>query len=504
MRLSTLLAHAGLSTPVLHVDPDIAGIASDSRQVAPGTIFAALPSAARPRAGQEGGADGAMFIPQAIARGAVALLVPEGKVTAGGASDGIDPSIAIVAVPDPRHALARIASLLAGPAARHVAAITGTNGKSSTADFLRQFWSLGGMASASIGTLGLISDRPVEAPAALTTPDAISLSRTLAALRAVGVDHVALEASSHGLEQGRLDGIALQAGGFSNLTRDHLDYHGSMDAYRTAKLRLFDRLLPQGSLAAYNADMDPVTVDALCTLISRRALRPRSVGERGATIRLRKARPLPHGQVVSLDLFGAPLPDYEIPLTGRFQVDNVLLAAAMAWDDDGAARTVLDLLPGLSGVRGRAEHAATLASGAGIYVDYAHTPDALENLLRSLRPHASNRLIVVFGAGGDRDRGKRPLMGAVAARLADLSIVTDDNPRSEDPETIRAAIRAACPDAIEIGDRRAAIAAALSEAGAGDVVVVAGKGHESGQTAQGVTVPFDDRAVIRDLAGIAS
>ncbi|NVN03181.1 MULTISPECIES: UDP-N-acetylmuramoyl-L-alanyl-D-glutamate--2,6-diaminopimelate ligase [Asaia] len=487
MRLSEILHRAGLTAPAAAIDPDISGITADSRAVRPGMIFAALPGVAQ---------DGARFIPQAVAQGAAALLLPSA------ASFPADLSIPCIQTASPRHDLAVIARVLAGPQPRRIAAITGTNGKSSTADFLRQLWSLGGMPSASIGTLGLISDIPVEAPPPLTTPDAVSLVQSLARLKAAGIDHVALEASSHGLDQHRLDGVSLCAGGFSNLTRDHLDYHGTMEAYRAAKIRLFADLLPEGAIAALNADMDAETVAALRDVAQARKLRLRSVGEQGETIRLLRAKPLPHGQIVSLSLFGETLPDYELGLTGRFQVDNVLLAAALAWADDAEARAVLDLIPRLSGVRGRAELAVTLDNGAGVYVDYAHTPDALEHLLHSLRPHAQNRLIVVFGAGGDRDRGKRPLMGQIAARLADNAIVTDDNPRSEDPATIRAAIRAACPDALEIGDRRAAIAAALAEARAGDVVVVAGKGHESGQTIAGITTPFDDRAVIRELAGV--
>ncbi|WP_025884744.1 UDP-N-acetylmuramoyl-L-alanyl-D-glutamate--2,6-diaminopimelate ligase [Asaia prunellae] len=489
MRLSALLHRAGLTGPTLAVDPEITGITADSRQISSGMIFAALPGVAQ---------DGARFIPQALAQGAAALLLPDGTQI----QDGLP--VPGLTVPTPRHSLAVIAQILAGPQPRHIAAVTGTNGKSSAADFLRQLWSLRGAPSASIGTLGLISDIPVAAPPPLTTPDAVSLVQSLARLQSAGVDHVALEASSHGLDQHRLDGVTLSAGGFSNLTRDHLDYHGTMESYRAAKLRLFTELLPEGAIAALNADMEAETVSILRDVVQARRLRSRSVGKQGETIRLLRATPLPHGQIVSLALHGVTLPDYELALTGRFQIDNVLLAAALAWEEDSQARSVLDLIPELGGVRGRAELAVTLDHGAGIYVDYAHTPDALAHLLHSLRPHAQNRLIVVFGAGGDRDRGKRPLMGQVAAELADLAIVTDDNPRSEDPSVIRAAIRAACPDALEIGDRRTAIATALSEARAGDVVVVAGKGHESGQTIAGITTPFDDRAVIRELAGAST
>ncbi|AQS88896.1 UDP-N-acetylmuramoylalanyl-D-glutamate--2, 6-diaminopimelate ligase [Neoasaia chiangmaiensis NBRC 101099] len=486
MKLSSLLAAANLTLPAGAADPVISGITADSRQVRPGFIFAAL-------SGQV--ADGAHYIHDAVTKGALAVL--------GTQVLPASPSIAIE-TSQPRQALALISARLAGSQPARIAAITGTNGKSSTADFVRQIWHAQGHPAASLGTLGLISDRAVPPPPPLTTPDPVALSQTLAALAKAGVDHVALEASSHGLDQHRLDGVAVTAAGFCNLTRDHLDYHLTLEAYRAAKLRLFDNILPSGGISAINTDMDAATVTALRNIAARRMHRLRTVGMQAGTLQLLSARPLPEGQVLSLALFGEKLPDITLALPGRFQADNVMLAAALAWENDDQARGVIDILSRLQGVRGRCERAFARADGAAAYVDYAHTPDALERLLTSLRPHATGRLVAIFGAGGDRDRGKRPLMGAVAARLADIAIVTDDNPRSEDPAAIRREVRSGCPNAIEIGDRRAAIAAGLDMLRPGDVLVVAGKGHELGQTVAGIVHPFDDRAVIREVAGIAA
>ena len=483
MRLSALLNQLGIAPASLAEDPQVTGVHVDSRKIKPGMIFVAVPGTHT---------SGLRFISQAKENGAVAVVVPEGETVMG---------LPFIGVRAPRKLVAEMAQLFAGPGPQSLVGVTGTNGKSSTVDFLRQLWTQAGVASASIGTLGLVSNQTIKQPPPLTTPDAIALAETLAQLTQSGVTHVALEASSHGLEQNRLDGIKFTAAGFSNLTRDHLDYHLTMHAYREAKLRLFSDVVPVGAVAAFNADMDSSCVAALKQIAAQKSHRLRTVGRMGETLRLRSLRPLPHGQMVSLDLFGAAIPEFELGLIGAFQVHNVLLAAALAWKNDDEARTVVDRLSNLTGVCGRAELAVMLANDVGAYVDYAHTPDALENLLKSFRPHTHGRLIVVFGAGGDRDRGKRPLMGDVVSRLADVAIITDDKPRSENPATIRREIGVACPGSLDIGDREEAIAAAMSLARRGDVIIVAGKGHETGQTTAGVTTAFNDRAVIQKLAG---
>ncbi len=462
---------------------DVAGITADSREVVPGDLFAALPGSR---------VDGRAFIADAVRRGAVAILAPQGTEWPPGV-----PPRPLLLDPEPRRRLAQMAAVLAGPQPETVVAVTGTNGKTSTVEFLRQIWAADGAKAASLGTLGVIAPGFAPGPG-LTTPDPVTLAETLAGLARTGVSRAALEASSHGLDQFRLDGVRLAAAGFTNLTRDHLDYHGSEAAYRVAKLRLFEELVPTGAPVAANAEMDATTLAALRDIAARRGLDLRTVGEAGTTIRLLRTTPRPDGQILTVELAGVRR-EVALPLPGRFQADNALMAACLA--DMLGMHDALDHLPALTGVRGRLELAARLANGAAVYVDYAHTPDALERLLTALRPHTSGRLHVVFGAGGDRDRGKRPLMGAAAACCADVVIVTDDNPRGEDPAAIRAAVLAACPTAREIGDRAQAIAAALAELGPGDVLAVAGKGHEQGQTIGGTVLPFDDVSVVRGLVG---
>ncbi len=437
------------------------GITADSRAVQPGMLFAALTD--RPE-----------YVAQAVAFGAAAVL--------GGASlvwPAETPPRPRITTPQPRRALAQLAALQAGPAPATVIAITGTNGKTSTAEFLRQIM---GADAASIGTLGVITAAGPAAGSGLTTPDPVALAETMAALARGGVRSVAIEASSHGLDQHRLDGLTLAAAGFTNLTRDHLDYHGSEAAYRAAKLRLFTELLPPGAPAVTMADLDPAL---------RAVIGGQTVGAGGTLLDLTRATPHPGGQ--TLVVGGRTI---DLPLPGRFQADNALLAAGLAIVT--GTSDALDRLPSLTGVRGRMELVTTVR-GAAIYVDYAHTPDALTRLLQALRPHTAGRLHVVFGAGGDRDRGKRPLMGA-ASSLADAAIVTDDNPRSEDPATIRAAVAAGNPDARIVAGRAEAIAAAVDALRPGDVLVVAGKGHEQGQIIGSTTVPFDDASVVRHHA----
>ncbi|HEX3989912.1 MAG TPA: UDP-N-acetylmuramoyl-L-alanyl-D-glutamate--2,6-diaminopimelate ligase [Acetobacteraceae bacterium] len=473
---------------------EIGRVTVDSRQVRPGDLFVAVPGVF---------VDGRDFIPEAVRNGAVAVLATNGTFWPPEV-----PPRALLTDPEPRRMLALIAAVLAGVRPETVVAVTGTNGKTSAVDFLRQIWGLAGYRAASVGTLGLIASGFEPGPG-LTTPDPVSLAETLSSLAQNDIQHVAIEASSHGLDQFRLDGVRLAAAGFTNLTRDHLDYHVTMAAYRAAKLRLAGALLPPRSPFVAHSDMDPVTLEALRAVAIARRLTFHTVGEAGSLFRVVDAVPRPDGQLVTVEIpaeaGGTASPgrhEVLLNLPGRFQADNVLVAAGLAYVL--GLDTVLDLLPRLKGVRGRMELAALLPNGAAAYVDYAHTPDALERLLSALRPHTAGKLHIVFGAGGDRDRGKRPLMGEVAARLADHIIVTDDNPRGEEPQAIRAAVLAGCPDAREIGDRASAIEAALNDLEAGDVLVVAGKGHEQGQTIGGVVYPFDDVSVIQGLVGVHS
>ncbi len=415
MRLGEIMRRTGLAGPA--EDAAIAGLTADSRAVGAGMVFAALPGAH---------ADGRAFIADAVQRGAAAVLAPEGTEWPPGV-----PVRPLITAADPRRALALMAAAFHGAQPRSVVAVTGTNGKTSTVDFLRQIWIAGGERAASIGTLGLVAEGFPPGPS-LTTPDPVALHATLAALSRAGFGAAAMEASSHGLDQRRLDGVVLAAAGFSNLTRDHLDYHGDMAAYRAAKLRLFDTLLPGGAASAACTEMEAETLAALRDIARARRLRLLTVGEAGEAVRLHAARPLPDGLALDITAFGARHAIH-LPLPGRFQADNALLAAALAVGAGQPADRVFAALPRLAGVRGRMERAAVLDNGAAVYVDYAHTPDALARLLAALRPHTTGRLHVLFGAGGDRDPGKRPLMGAAAAAAADVVWVTDDNPRSEDP-----------------------------------------------------------------------
>jgi UDP-N-acetylmuramoyl-L-alanyl-D-glutamate--2,6-diaminopimelate ligase len=445
----------------------VRGVTADSRAVRPGYLFAALPGRT---------SDGTRFIAEAVARGAVAVLAPEGTDWPPGV-----PPRPMFRSKNPRSRLAELAVEMAGAMPRRLAAVTGTNGKTSTVDFLRQILRLDGRKAASMGTLGVIAEG-VPQGESLTTPDPVSLANTLAMLAEKGVSDVALEASSHGIEQCRLDGLRFAAAGFTNLTRDHLDYHGSMEAYARAKLRLFERLR-RGTPVLAMADL--AVLPELREIAARRRLDLR-------VVTVERAVPSAEGQeVVSAGR------QVFLALPGRFQADNAVLAAGLA--EAQGVPDAFRFLPHLAGVRGRLERALVLPNGAAAYVDYAHTPDAIARALSALRPHASGRLIIVFGAGGDRDAGKRPLMGAAAAAGADAAIVTDDNPRTENAAAIRAAVLAGCPGAVEIGDRRAAITAGLEMLQAGDVLVVAGKGHEQGQIVGCDILPFDDAAVIREL-----
>jgi UDP-N-acetylmuramoyl-L-alanyl-D-glutamate--2,6-diaminopimelate ligase len=393
-----------------------------------------------------------------------------------------------------------LAARFHGRQPRTIAAVTGTNGKTSVVHFAREIWTALGHPAASLGTLGIVTTAE-HRPGALTTPDPVALHRDLAGLAEQGIDHVAIEASSHGLHQFRLDGISVAAAAFTNLTRDHLDYHGNMAHYRAAKDRLFTALLTPGGSAILNRDnAEFARLDGLCRNGGHPVI---AYGiDPAADLRLVAREPRVDSQFLVLEVFGRRH-ELVLPLAGEFQAMNALAALGLVIATGSPAAAATAALRGLTGVPGRLQLVAGRDGGGAIVVDYAHTPDALETVLTALRPHAHRRLVVLFGCGGDRDAGKRPVMGEVASRLADRVYVTDDNPRTEPPTEIRCAILAAAPNAIEIGDRREAIATAIAELGAGDLLVIAGKGHETGQIIGTETYPFDDAAIARELAGEA-
>ncbi len=465
---------------------DVVGITADSRKVKPGFVFAALQGVAK---------DGRDYIDGAIKSGAVAILTD--------ARPG-EWSVPAIRVDEPRLTLAQAAAAFYPMQPGIVAAVTGTNGKSSTVDFLRQIWSSMGRKAASMGTLGAIGPSG-SVDLGHTTPDPVAIHATLDKLAREGVTHAAMEASSHGLSQYRLHGVKLAAGAFTNLTQDHLDYHSDFDDYRAAKMKLFTDLLPVGAPAVLNADSPEL--EAFETAAREAGLNPFTVGWRGRDLRISEALPRGTGQDLVIQWGDAPGNERKIhlPLIGEFQALNALCAAGIAMSLGDDVNAVLDGLTQLKGVHGRLELVGQTATKAPVFVDYAHTPDGLNVLLRAARPHVRGKLIVVFGCGGDRDATKRPIMGDVARRLADEVIVTDDNPRSEDPTLIRAAIRKGAPDASEIGDRASAIVEGVRRLKAGDALLIAGKGHETGQIVKGVTIPFSDfdvaRAALKDVGG---
>jgi UDP-N-acetylmuramoyl-L-alanyl-D-glutamate--2,6-diaminopimelate ligase len=460
------------------LDVEIAGLTADSRRVHPGYLFAALP-------GSE--VDGRDYVPAALKAGAAALLLPEGSRLS------VPAEIAVLTTANPRRALALMAARFAGRQPKIVCAVTGTSGKTSTTVFARQLWTLLGHRAGSMGTIGVIAPG-YERGESLTTPDPIELHAILAELARKDVDHVAIEASSHGLDQYRLDGVQLAAAAFTNLSRDHLDYHPTMDAYLNAKLRLFEVLLPCGASAVVNADIEPAA--RVAEIAQRRKQRLIRFGRNGTEIRLLKQLPGATGQVLELEVLGKRH-TVTFPVVGLFQAENLLAALGLVIGSGADPEKTVGMIDRLTGVHGRIEHVATTPSGGSIYVDYAHKPAGLEAVLTALRPHAEGRLVVVFGCGGDRDPGKRPQMGEIATRLADCVIVTDDNPRTEDPATIRAAILQGAPGATEIGDRAQAIKQAVAALRHGDLLVIAGKGHETYQIVGKTKHPFDDSAVAR-------
>ncbi len=453
----------------------IAGLSADSRAVKPGFLFVAVPGTK---------ADGLAFVPPALAAGAVAVMAER-------APEQLPDGVALVLVPNVRQALALAAAKFFPRQPQTIAAVTGTSGKTLVAAFTRQIWAALGHKAASIGTIGVVTPE-TEVYGSLTTPDPVELHRTLDALARDGITHLALEASSHGLDQHRLDGVRAGVASFTNLSRDHLDYHPTLEAYLAAKLILFERLVrPDGTAVVAADSAEAATVVAAAR---RRGLAVLTIGRNGDGIRLVDAAIDGFAQRLRLVHAGKTY-GVRLPLVGAFQVDNALVAAGQAIAGGDAPAAVFAALEHLVGAKGRLELVGR-QRGAPIFVDYAHKPDALAKAIEALRPYVRGRLVVVFGAGGDRDQGKRPLMGAIAAERADLAIVTDDNPRSEEPAKIRAAILAAAPGAIEIGDRREAIRRAIAELQAGDVLLIAGKGHETGQIVGKQTLPFSDHAAV--------
>ena len=482
MRLRKLADAAGIS---FEGDPElqVTGFAIDHRKVAPGTVFGAFRGAAF---------NGEDFIPAAIAAGAIAI-VARPEVAVDGAVH--------IADAEPRRAFARLAAQFFAPVPPTIVAVTGTNGKTSTVEMTRQLWRMAGERAASIGTLGVTtSDESIST--GLTTPDIVTFLSNMSGLAREGVSHVAYEASSHGLSQYRNEGLRVSAAAFTNFSRDHLDYHASMEEYFAAKMRLIDEVVADDASVVVWAGADAWSAQAI-EHAERRRLRVFTVGERGRDICLLAQEPTQLGQDLTIE-HGGQRRTIRLPLIGAYQAANALVAAGLVLATGGDPAATFDGVARLQPVRGRLERAVIAPSGAPVYVDYAHTADALEAAIAALRPHVSGRLITVFGAGGDRDQGKRAEMGRIASERSDIVIVTDDNPRGENPATIRGAILEGARGAEEIGDRREAICAAIARTGADDIVLVAGKGHEQGQiigSGENMRVlPFDDVSVARECA----
>ncbi len=474
---------------IMPQDMDIQGLTADSREVAPGFLFAALPGSH---------ADGAEFIGEALRRGASAILTAPGVDLAAHGLNAANQT-AVIRDMNPRQRLSLMAAAFYGAQPGIVAAVTGTNAKTSVVNFVRQIWELMGLEAASLGTLGVEHGRGHEM-LRHTTPDPIEIHSILKKLKEQNINHLALEASSHGLAQYRLDGVRIKAAAFTNLSQDHLDYHASLEDYFFSKLRLFGEVLPPSGVAVLNADSHVFEeVEALCWARGQRVI---AVGEaapeRGRHIHLAARAPTTHGQDLSVRYEGR-VHEIHLPLVGAFQASNALIAAGLVMACGAPGSQVFPLLEKMKTVPGRLQMVGGTAQGAPVFVDYAHTPDALATVLQAVKPHCRGRLHVVFGAGGDRDRSKRPLMGAAAALSADIVTVTDDNPRHEDPASIRHAVMEGAPDAREIADRGAAIEDAIKTLSGGDALVVAGKGHETGQVIGDNVIPFNDAEEIRRI-----
>ena len=458
----------------------VTGFAIDHRKIAPGNIFGAF------RGAKFNGED---FIEAAVAAGAIAVVALPETVVEGAVH---------ISDEEPRRLFARMAARYFTPTPTHVAAVTGTNGKTSIAELTRQLWRMDGYNSASIGTLG-VTTADEQVKTGLTTPDIVTFLSNMSGLAREGVSHAIFEASSHGLSQYRTEGLPVNVAAFTNLSRDHLDYHGDMDSYFEAKMRLFDEVVESDGTAVIWADDEPWSAKAIQRATDR-GLELFTVGENGDTLRLVSQTPTHLGQVLMVKAQGNTH-RISLPLIGAYQAANILCAAAIVLATGGQLQNIFDHMQRVQPVRGRMERAVITRAGAPVYVDYAHTPDALRAAIEALRPHVTGQLITIFGAGGDRDKGKRPEMGKIAVEKSDHVIVTDDNPRSEDPASIRAEIMAGASGAEEVADRRAAIARAIGLAGPQDIILLAGKGHEQGQIVGDRIIPFDDVEVARECAG---
>jgi UDP-N-acetylmuramoyl-L-alanyl-D-glutamate--2,6-diaminopimelate ligase len=485
-RLSQIASNEGIT---FHgPDRDISGITADSRKVKPGALFIAIPGTQH---------DGTVFIDEAVAKGAVAVLRPEGSTQSPS-------TFTLLTAPDIRKAVSQIAAAFYPKQPETIVAVTGTSGKTSTAQFTREIWQAMGKNSASIGTLGLVTAKE-QRYGSLTTPDAITLHQLLDECAQEGVTHVAMEATSVGLVQHRLDGARLKAGGFTNFSRDHLDYHGTMETYFDAKVRLYTHVMPKGSTAVLNADIPEF--DALSKAVTSHGLKVISYGKKASHIKFLETVPDAKGQLLKAEILGQRY-DIHLPQIGAFQAWNGLCSLGLVIASGGDIGQAVAGLGKITGVPGRLQLVGVSRMGGAVFVDYAHKPDALDNVLQALRPHVAAhkgaKLGVVFGCGGNRDKGKRPIMGGIAERLADWVIVTDDNPRHEEPSVIRQEILAgitARDKVEEIGDRTKAIEASIGKLKRGDVVIIAGKGHEPGQIVGDVTHPFDDTEVARKVLG---
>ncbi len=485
IRMNTILSWIGNPyAPENDHAVDVIDLSADSRQVKPGFLFFALP-------GEH--TSGVCYIDAAIQNGACAVVVDEDESLLE-----IESTVPIIRVKNARFVLAKIAGQFFGPGPETCVAVTGTNGKSSTVSFTRQIWTFAGIRGASLGTLGLdVPDLAAygQPKFGLTTPDPIGMHKLFAALKTSAISHMAMEASSHGLDQFRLDGVGLKAAGFTNLSQDHLDYHGSMNRYFEAKSRLFSQVILPDGVAVLNADIEEC--EPLKTICRKRGLQVLDYGRNATSVRLENIAPCSQGYEISIAVLGKRH-NVVLPLVGQFQVYNSLCALGLALATGVEEATALDALTQLKGVAGRLQKVGLTSKGASVYVDYAHTPDAMEAVLTSMRPHCSGKVICVFGCGGDRDVFKRPIMGQIACKYADVVIVTDDNPRSEDPVSIREQIQSGCAVPImDIAERDIAIKYAIEKAGADDMVLILGKGHEQGQIVGHQVLPFDDVQVAR-------